>query len=89
MLRSKQGTRTVELGDFGRFAPLRTRHLEITFANPTRGSSPIGVGELFLGPRNLTVPIDGGDRTGSVCGLRPEPVRGREALPDARRGLHR
>ena len=71
VLRSKQGTRRVDLGDLGRFAPLRTRHLEISFANPTRGSSPIGIGEVYLGPRNLVAPLDGGARTGSVCGFGP------------------
>lgn len=71
VLRSEQGVRRVSLGDLGRFEPLRTRHLEITFANPTQGSSPIGLSELYLGPRNVVAPLDGGARTGSVCGFGP------------------
>jgi len=71
VIRSRQGVRRVELGEFGQFAPLRTSHLTITFANPTRGLAPIGVGELSLPPATVATPLNGGDITGSVCGLGP------------------
>ncbi|MCW2761006.1 MAG: hypothetical protein JWR85_1207, partial [Marmoricola sp.] len=72
VLRARSGAvRRVELGEFGQFKPMRTRHLTITFTNPTRGSSPIGVSELYLPPVNVATPLDGGDVTGSVCGLGP------------------
>jgi hypothetical protein len=57
----------VELGDFGAFEPVRARRLEITFSNPTRGLSPIGVGELHLGPKPVTVPFDGGTPLHQAC----------------------
>lgn len=71
VIRSKEGTRRVELGEFGQFAPLRTNRLTITFANPTRGVSPVGVGELYLPPDALATPLNGADVTGAVCGLGP------------------
>jgi arabinofuranan 3-O-arabinosyltransferase len=71
VIRSAEGTRNVQLGEFGQFAPLRTRHLTITFANPTRGAAPIGISELYLTPAQVATPLQGGDITGAVCGLGP------------------
>ena len=71
VLRSREGTRRVKLGEFGQFKPLRTAHLEITFANPTRGLAPIGISELNLPPAKVATPLDGGDVTGAVCGFGP------------------
>ena len=76
------GTRTrhVDLGAFGTFAPLVTRHLEIRFANPTRGSAPLGVGDVRLSGV-APVPLDGAARTGAVCGYGPNVyVDGRRYL---------
>jgi len=67
----KGETRTVALGDFGTFEPLQAKRLNITFSNPTRGLSPLGVSELYLGPRGVTVPLDGATETGVLCGLGP------------------
>lgn len=64
-------TRRVDLNGFGTFDPIVTRHLEITFANPTRGDKPIGVGDVRLGPGRSTVALDGATRTGAVCGFGP------------------
>ncbi|MBO9520412.1 MAG: DUF3367 domain-containing protein [Nocardioidaceae bacterium] len=64
-------TREVDLGGFGTFDPLVARHLEIRFANPTRGDRPIGVGDVALGPDDTVVPFDGPARTGAVCGFGP------------------
>jgi len=73
-------TRHVDLGAFGTFAPLVTRHLEIRFANPTRGSAPLGVGDVKLNGV-ASVPLDGAARTGAVCGYGPNVyVDGRRYL---------
>lgn len=64
-------TRQVELDGFSRFAPIVARHLEITFANPTRPGVPVGIGELVLGPGEIAVPFDGEARTGVGCGFGP------------------
>ncbi len=51
VIRTAEGaTRRVQLGEYGQFPPLRTKHLTITFANPTRGTAPIGVSEIYLPP---------------------------------------
>jgi arabinofuranan 3-O-arabinosyltransferase len=71
VIRSAEGTRSVQLGEFGQFPSLRTRHLTITFANPTRGAAPIGISELYLPPTEVARPLAGGDITGAVCGLGP------------------
>ena len=72
VIRTREGAvRSVELGEFGQFPPVRTRHLTITFTNPTRGVTPIGISELFLPPTRVATPLDGGDITGAVCGLGP------------------
>jgi arabinofuranan 3-O-arabinosyltransferase len=63
--------RTVKLGDFGAFSPLRAKTFTIELQNPTRGLAPIGMSELFLGPKGLTLPFDGSAETGAVCGLGP------------------
>ncbi|MFL6156122.1 MAG: alpha-(1-_3)-arabinofuranosyltransferase family protein, partial [Marmoricola sp.] len=65
-----KATRHVDLGAFGTFAPVVTRHLEIRFANPTRGSAPLGVGDVKLNGV-AAVPLDGAARTGAVCGYGP------------------
>ena len=72
VIRAGNKTRVVELGDFGVFEPLKVRHLEITFSNPSRGLAPIGIGELFLSPRSVTEPFDGATPTGAVCGFGPQ-----------------
>ena len=71
VIRSREGTRRVGLGIFGQFPPLRTRHLTITFSNATRGVAPIGLSELYLPPRPIAVPLDGGALTGAICGFGP------------------
>lgn len=72
VLRARGGeVRRVRLDEFGVFAPLRTNRVTITFTNPTRGLAPIGVSELALYPGRVGTPLDGGDVTGSVCGLGP------------------
>jgi arabinofuranan 3-O-arabinosyltransferase len=71
VLRSRDGNRRVELGEFGQFPPLTTNHLTITFTNRTRGVSPIGISELYLPPARIATPLDGGEVTGSVCGFGP------------------
>jgi arabinofuranan 3-O-arabinosyltransferase len=63
--------RQVDLGGFGTFDPLVTKHLEIRFANPTRAGRPIGVGDVRLSPGHNVVPLDGTTRTGAVCGFGP------------------
>ena len=63
--------RRIDLGGFGTFDPVVTDHVEITFANPTRGDDPIGVGDLRLGPGRLQEPLDGATPTGAVCGFGP------------------
>ncbi|MFL6023572.1 MAG: discoidin domain-containing protein, partial [Marmoricola sp.] len=63
-------SRRVDLGAFGTFAPLVTKHFEIRFDNPTRGSAPLGVGEVKLS-KVAPVPLDGAARTGAVCGYGP------------------
>lgn len=67
----KGESRVVDLGDFGELAPLRAKRLTITFTNPTRGLSPIGMSELFLGPAGVEVPLDGATETGVTCGFGP------------------
>jgi arabinofuranan 3-O-arabinosyltransferase len=71
VLRSGSEERVVDLGDFGAFEPLRTSRLTITFRNPTRGLSPIGLSELYLGPKGVTLPFDGATETGALCGFGP------------------
>ena len=71
LIRSKEGVRRVELGEFGQFEPLTTDHLTITLTNPTRGLAPIGISELYLPPAKIATPLAGGEVTGSVCGLGP------------------
>ena len=71
VLRSGDEERVVDLGDFGAFEPLRTSRVTITFRNPTRGLSPIGLSELYLGPRGVTLPFDGATETGALCGFGP------------------
>jgi arabinofuranan 3-O-arabinosyltransferase len=71
VLTSAEGTRRVQLGQFGQFEPLRTRHVQITFRNSTRGLAPIGIGELNLSPTTVARPLKGDDVTGSVCGIGP------------------
>jgi arabinofuranan 3-O-arabinosyltransferase len=71
VLRSGNEERVVDLGDFGAFEPLRTSRLTITFRNPTRGLSPIGLSELYLGPKGVTLPFDGATETGALCGFGP------------------
>jgi arabinofuranan 3-O-arabinosyltransferase len=68
---SGDDVRHVDLGGFGTFDPITTRHLEIRFANPTRGGKPLGVGDVRLGPGNNQEPLDGATRTGAVCGFGP------------------
>ncbi|MFL6159241.1 MAG: alpha-(1-_3)-arabinofuranosyltransferase family protein [Marmoricola sp.] len=63
-------TRHVDLGEFGTFAPLVASHVEISFDNPTRGSDPLGVGEVQLSGVPA-VPLDGAARTGAYCGYGP------------------
>ena len=72
VIRTAEGaTRRVALGAYGQFQPVRTRHLTITFANPTRGDAPIGISELYLQPSRVTRPLVGITVTGAVCGLGP------------------
>ena len=71
VIRAAGESRVVDLGDFGAFEPLRARQFEITFRNRTRGLSPIGVSELYLGPTSVTQPFDGATATGAVCGFGP------------------
>jgi arabinofuranan 3-O-arabinosyltransferase len=74
-------TRHVDLGGFGTFDPLVTRHVEIRFDNPTRAGRPIGVGDVQLGPKGVDEPLDGAARTGAVCGFGPNVyVDGRRYL---------
>jgi arabinofuranan 3-O-arabinosyltransferase len=76
-------TREVDLGTFNTFSPLVTRHLRITFHNPTRREHPIGLGDLRLGRGRTAVPFDGSAPTGAFCGFgpvvyvdgRPHPTR--------------
>jgi arabinofuranan 3-O-arabinosyltransferase len=73
VIRTGKTTRVVDLGPLGgAFEPVKVRHLEITFRNPTRGLAPIGVAELFLGPTSVTVPFDGSTPSGAVCGFGPQ-----------------
>ncbi|WP_457111153.1 alpha-(1-_3)-arabinofuranosyltransferase domain-containing protein [Marmoricola sp. URHA0025 HA25] len=65
-------TRVVDLGGFGTFKRLVTRHVEVTFHNPTRNGRPIGVGDLRLGPAATAIPLDGAATTGAFCGFGPE-----------------
>ena len=71
ILRAGDEERTVDLGDFGAFEPLRTDRVEIEFSNPTRGLSPIGMSQLYIGPGDITEPLDGATATGAVCGFGP------------------
>jgi arabinofuranan 3-O-arabinosyltransferase len=71
VLRGGGEERVVELGDFGSFEPLRAKRFTITFRNPTRGLSPLGISELYLGPRGVTLPFDGATETGALCGFGP------------------
>ena len=64
-------TREVDLGSFNTFAPLRTKHLRITFHNPTQRNRPIGLGDLRLGPSATAIPLDGSAPTGAFCGFGP------------------
>ncbi|CAB4706375.1 unannotated protein [freshwater metagenome] len=63
------------LDGVARFAPLRTDELTLTFSRPGDDTGrPLGVGEVILGPGRLSVPIDGAEPTGAVCGLGPQLV---------------
>lgn len=63
-------TREVDLGAFGTFEPLTAQRVEVRFSNPTRGSAPLGVGDVhFHGIADI--PLDGAARTGAVCGFGP------------------
>jgi arabinofuranan 3-O-arabinosyltransferase len=73
--------RQVDLGGFGTFDPLVTRHVEIIFHNPTRRGRPIGLGDLRLGSARNSIPFDGSASTGAVCGFGPNVyVDGRRHL---------
>lgn len=71
IIRGGGQTRTVDLGGLGRFEPIVTQRLTISFKNPTRGLAPLGISELYLQPGGRSVPLRGGSPTGSVCGLGP------------------
>jgi arabinofuranan 3-O-arabinosyltransferase len=72
VLRSGDQTRSVSIGDFGIFEPMRVKRLTIEFSNPTRGLAPIGVGDLVMGPEPMTLPLDGAGETGAICGFGPQ-----------------
>ena len=88
VIRAGGETRVVELGDFGAFEPMKVRHLEITFTNPTRGLAPIGIGEIFLGPHSDHRAVRRRHRDGGRLRVRPGGPGRRPALPDPGRGLH-
>jgi arabinofuranan 3-O-arabinosyltransferase len=71
IVRANGEERVVELGDFGAFEPLRAQRFTIEFRNPTRGLAPIGLSELYLGPRGVTLPFAGSAETGTLCGFGP------------------
>jgi len=63
--------RSVTLNQWGTFAPLRTKHLRITFSNPNAGKAPIGLAELWLRPGKVAQKLDGTAVTGATCGFGP------------------
>ncbi|KQZ69958.1 alpha-(1-_3)-arabinofuranosyltransferase domain-containing protein [Nocardioides sp. Root151] len=66
--------RVVDLSEFGYFEPLQTSELTVTFTNPGRGGSPIGLSEISLDPAKVGVPYRGSDETGAICGYGPQVV---------------
>jgi arabinofuranan 3-O-arabinosyltransferase len=79
--------RQVDLGGFGTFEPLVTKHLEITFRNPTRRGRPLGLGDLRLGGARSSVPLDGSAATGAFCGFGPDVYVDGERHPTRVDGL--
>ncbi|HWJ83460.1 MAG TPA: alpha-(1-_3)-arabinofuranosyltransferase family protein [Nocardioides sp.] len=78
VVEATSGGRTVErrvsLADLGTIEPLRTRRLTLTFAGGGDETRPIGVGEVRLRGTKVGKPLDGGARTGAVCGYGPTLV---------------
>jgi arabinofuranan 3-O-arabinosyltransferase len=71
IIRANGEERVVKLGDLDSFEPLRAQRFKIEFRNPTRGLAPVGMSELYLGPRGVTLPFDGAAETGTLCGFGP------------------
>ncbi|KQY64038.1 alpha-(1-_3)-arabinofuranosyltransferase domain-containing protein [Nocardioides sp. Root140] len=71
VLRAGREERVVDLTQFGYFKPLHTSQLSITFTNPRRDGSPIGLAEIALDPAKVGVPYRGADPTGAICGFGP------------------